>query len=45
MRYLVLACDYDGTLATQGKVDDATIAALEQLRTKDEVERLRGVTL
>jgi len=28
MRYRVLACDYDGTLAHHGKVDDATVAAL-----------------
>jgi hydroxymethylpyrimidine pyrophosphatase-like HAD family hydrolase len=27
-----LACDYDGTLATQGRVDEATRAALERLR-------------
>jgi HAD superfamily hydrolase (TIGR01484 family) len=33
MRYLALACDYDGTLATNGVVDDATIAALERLRS------------
>src|SRR5262245_45243684 len=32
MRYHALACDYDGTLATQGRVDDATIAAIERLR-------------
>ncbi|MBX3413959.1 MAG: HAD family phosphatase [Pirellulales bacterium] len=32
MRYLVLACDYDGTLALHGRVDDATIAALERCR-------------
>lgn len=32
MRYLVLACDYDGTLASQGQVDEATLAALERLR-------------
>jgi hydroxymethylpyrimidine pyrophosphatase-like HAD family hydrolase len=31
MRYLVLACDYDGTLAHDGRVDDATIAALQRL--------------
>jgi len=30
MRYHVLACDYDGTLATDGHVDDATAAALER---------------
>ena len=28
MRYLAIATDYDGTLATNGEVDDATIAAL-----------------
>jgi HAD superfamily hydrolase (TIGR01484 family) len=32
MRYFVLAADYDGTLATHGRVDDATIEALEKLR-------------
>jgi hydroxymethylpyrimidine pyrophosphatase-like HAD family hydrolase len=32
MRYLALACDYDGTLALHGRVDALTIAALEQLR-------------
>jgi HAD superfamily hydrolase (TIGR01484 family) len=32
MRYLVLAADYDGTLATHGTVDEATVAALERLR-------------
>lgn len=31
MRYLVLCCDYDGTLATQGEIPSATIAALERL--------------
>jgi len=31
MRYLVLCCDYDGTLAHDGRVDDATFAALERL--------------
>ncbi len=31
MRYQVLACDYDGTLANNGVVDGATIAALERL--------------
>ena len=30
MRYLALACDYDGTLATHGSVDLETVAALEQ---------------
>jgi len=33
MRYLVLAADYDGTLATDGKVDESTLSALERLRT------------
>lgn len=32
MRYLVLACDYDGTIAHNGRVDDTTIAALERAR-------------
>jgi HAD superfamily hydrolase (TIGR01484 family) len=32
MRYLVLACDYDGTLARDGRVDEPTIAALRRLR-------------
>jgi hydroxymethylpyrimidine pyrophosphatase-like HAD family hydrolase len=32
MRYLALATDYDGTLATDGRVDDRTIEALERLK-------------
>jgi HAD superfamily hydrolase (TIGR01484 family) len=32
MHYQALACDYDGTLAHDGKVTPATIAALERLR-------------
>ena len=32
MRYHALACDYDGTIAWDGKVDAATIAALETVR-------------
>lgn len=32
MRYVTLACDYDGTLATHGTVGDAALAALERLR-------------
>jgi HAD superfamily hydrolase (TIGR01484 family) len=32
VRYHALACDYDGTLATHGRVDDATLAALDRLR-------------
>jgi HAD superfamily hydrolase (TIGR01484 family) len=31
MRFHILACDYDGTLAHDGHVDDATLAALERL--------------
>src|SRR5436190_23339953 len=33
MRYLALATDYDGTLAHDGKVDDATLAGLDRLRS------------
>jgi hydroxymethylpyrimidine pyrophosphatase-like HAD family hydrolase len=33
MRYLALACDYDGTLAKNNHVADKTTAALERLRT------------
>jgi HAD superfamily hydrolase (TIGR01484 family) len=32
MRYLALACDYDGTLATDGKVPAHVIEALERMR-------------
>ena len=32
MRYLALACDYDGTIASAGVVDAPTLAALERLR-------------
>jgi HAD superfamily hydrolase (TIGR01484 family) len=32
MRYLALACDYDGTLATDGRVDARTLRALERAR-------------
>ena len=32
MRYLALAADYDGTLAHDGRVDDATLNALKRLR-------------
>ena len=32
MHYLTLATDYDGTIAHDGVVDDATLAALERLR-------------
>ena len=31
MRYLLLATDYDGTLASQGQVDDQTLAALQRV--------------
>lgn len=31
MRFLALAADYDGTLATDGRVGDATVAALKRL--------------
>jgi hydroxymethylpyrimidine pyrophosphatase-like HAD family hydrolase len=33
MRYRALASDYDGTLATDGVVDEATLDALRRLRT------------
>jgi hypothetical protein len=32
MRYLALACDYDGTIASAGVVDAFTLTALERLR-------------
>jgi HAD superfamily hydrolase (TIGR01484 family) len=32
MRYHVLACDYDGTIASDGQVRDETLAALQRLR-------------
>jgi len=32
MRYHALACDYDGTIAHHGRVDDETVAALGRLR-------------
>ena len=32
MRYLALATDYDGTLATDGQVSAETVAAIERLR-------------
>ncbi len=31
MRYLALVCDYDGSLASEGKVDGAILAALERV--------------
>jgi hydroxymethylpyrimidine pyrophosphatase-like HAD family hydrolase len=33
MWYLALACDYDGTLASEGRVAPETVTALERLRT------------
>lgn len=33
MRYFVLATDYDGTLAKDGRVDEATLAALRRFRS------------
>ncbi|MGH9839681.1 MAG: HAD hydrolase family protein, partial [Blastocatellia bacterium] len=33
MRYLALACDYDGTLAHNGIVNDETLVALERVRS------------
>ncbi len=33
MRYLALACDYDGTLAHDGIVNDETLAAIERVRS------------
>ena len=32
MHYLALACDYDGTLATDGRVNNEPLAALERFR-------------
>ncbi len=32
MRYLALCCDYDGTLAHHGRIDEPTFAALERLK-------------
>src|SRR5262249_14247525 len=52
MRYLALATDYDGTLAHDGQVDEATLEALERFRdsgrhlilvTGRELEELLGV--
>lgn len=34
MDYRVIATDYDGTLATEGKVDQTTLAALERYRNQ-----------
>src|SRR5688500_14796289 len=52
MRYHALACDYDGTLALEGRVNEHTVTALERLRhsgrrlilvTGRELEDLLGV--
>ncbi|HEY9199602.1 MAG TPA: HAD-IIB family hydrolase, partial [Gammaproteobacteria bacterium] len=52
MRYHILATDYDGTLATDGRVDEATLARLDHVRqsgrklvlvTGREVEDLKRV--
>lgn len=32
MRYLMLACDYDGTIAHNGRVDEPTLTALTRVR-------------
>ena len=32
VRYHALACDYDGTIAWDGRVDERTIEALQQVR-------------
>jgi HAD superfamily hydrolase (TIGR01484 family) len=32
MHYLTLACDYDGTIAQHGRVDSATVNALERVK-------------
>src|SRR5215207_4849173 len=33
MRYYALACDYDGTLASHGRVEDEVVAALKRVRS------------
>jgi hydroxymethylpyrimidine pyrophosphatase-like HAD family hydrolase/energy-coupling factor transporter ATP-binding protein EcfA2 len=33
MRYYVLACDYDDTLASQGRVDEEVVAALKRVKS------------
>lgn len=33
MRYFVLACDFDNTLALHGRVEEIVIAALERVRS------------
>src|SRR5688572_1536737 len=33
MRYHALACDYDGTIASDGRLEESTISALEAVKT------------
>jgi hydroxymethylpyrimidine pyrophosphatase-like HAD family hydrolase len=33
MRYVCLACDYDGTIARNGAVAQSTVAALQRVKT------------
>ena len=33
MRYLALCCDYDGTIAHDGRIDEPTLDALTRLRS------------
>jgi hydroxymethylpyrimidine pyrophosphatase-like HAD family hydrolase len=35
MRYLILACDYDGTVAKHGRIEPETVEALEQCLNSD----------
>ena len=51
MRYVALACDYDGTIAEDGKVPDRVVEAIQRVResgrhallvTGRELEDLRG---
>ena len=41
MRYLVLATDYDGTLATHGHVDEPVWAAIRRLRDSGRLRPVR----
>ena len=41
MQYTTLACDYDGTLAQDGRVDAATLGALERLRASGRLHGFR----
>jgi len=40
MRYFILATDYDGTLARDGRVDEPTFAALQKLRDSGRIPLL-----